>query len=315
MSDLFDDLPRMLAEHDELDSGFRERCYERWKGGLDLLRMFIVMSEEFGDTINSRERQRAFDAKDHKFEATIMLHARAVRVANEISTLLREGYPDGVLSRWRTLHEIAVVATFLNREDERISYRFLAHRGIAAYKALVQYEEYLPRSNMTPLEPGTLEAAKAQRDNLLQMHGPEFAEEMGWAYPALKKTRINLFDLEKHTGLDHWRPRFKWASDDIHAGPKPYYASLAMAERRTDQPALVTGPSNSGFTDPAHMCAISLNLANFAIPSDYHAEADPIVLMALRRLSDQVGDTFYEIDRETGKRSARALQEQEEGRQ
>lgn len=315
LSDLHDDLPRMLFEHEEMDRGFRERCYERWKGGLDLLKMFIVMSEEFGETINNRERQRAFDAKDHKFEATVMLHARAVRVANEILVLLREGYPDGALSRWRTLHEIAVVATFLSNEDEQISYRFLAHRGIAAYKALVQYEEYLPRSNMTPLEAGTLEAAKAQRDNLLQMHGPEFAEEMGWAYPILKKSRINLFDLEKHTGLDHWRPRFKWASDDIHAGPKPYFSSLGMVERRTDEPVLLTGSSNSGFTDPAHMCVISLNLANHAIPDDYYDETDPLVLMAMRKLSDQVGDTFFTIDRETRKFSARGLQEQEKARQ
>jgi len=273
------------------------------------------MSEEFGSTINNRERQRAFDALDHKFEATVALHARAVRVSNEILALLREGYPDGALSRWRTLHEIAVVSTFLNRHDEEISLRFLAHRGIATYKALVQYEEHLPLSNMTPLKPGDLDAAKEQRDRLIEKFGPEFTDEMGWTFPVLKKRRINLYDLEKNTGLDHWRPRFKWASDDIHANPKPHFSSLGMAERRRDQPALLTGPSNSGFTDPAHMCVISLNLANHSIPVDYYTNDEVLVLMAMRRLSDQIGDTFLRIGRETGRKSVRALQEQEEARQ
>jgi hypothetical protein len=309
--DLFKALPEMLEEHRELEKGFRERCYKRWKEGLDLLKMFIVMSEEFGATINERERKKAIDLRDHKFEATVRLHARSVRVANEILVLLGEGYPDAALGRWRTLHEIAVVSTFLSNEDESVSYRFLAHRGIINHKALKQYEEFLPRSNMMPLEPGILQASEDQRNNLIATHGSEFGDEMGWAFPVLNKRRINLFDLEKHTGLDHWRPRFKWASDDIHASAKPYFASLGMSESRTDEPVLLTGSSNSGFTDPAHMCVISLNLSNHAIPDDYHAETDVVVLMALRRLSDQIGETFLDIDKESGKKSARRTQELE----
>jgi len=301
--------PAMLAEHAELETGFRNRCYERWKDGLKLLKMFLVISEEFGSTINRRERQGAYDLRDHKFEATVALHARAVRVSNEIRALLLEGFPDGALSRWRTLHELAVVSTFLSKHDEEVSLRFLAHRGISTHKALVQYEEYLPRSNMTPLEPGQLDAAKNHYDELIEKFGLEFTDGMGWAFPVLEKRSINLFDLERSTGLDHWRPRFRWASDDVHASPKPYFSNLGMTERRRDQPALLVGPSNSGFTDPAHMCVISLNLANHAIPNEYHSKDDALVLMAMRRLSDELGDTFLKIDRETGSKSARAMQE------
>ncbi len=304
---LFEHLPEMLADHRKHDAGFRRRCYTRWREGLDLLTMFIVISEEYGSTFNQRERPRALRDQNYTFEANVALHARAVRVSNEILALLREGFPDGALSRWRTLHEIGVVSTFLAGYDREVSKRFIAHRGIVSAKALKQYSEFLPRSNMTPLEPGSLEAAEATKALLIKEFGAEFREDYGWAYPTVDKPKgINLYDLEKATGLDHWRPRFKWASDDIHVGAKPYNASLGAAEAPLDKPVLLTGRSNSAFTDPAHMCVISLNLANHALPEAYCTDDDRMILMALRLLSDLIGKTFLEIDRRTGRNSARA---------
>ena len=109
---LYERLPVMLADHGKQDAGFRRRCYRRWRDGLDQLKMFIVMRKEYGSTFNQRERPRAVREQSYTFEATVALHARAIRVSNEILALLCEGFPDGALSRWRTLHEIAVAATF-----------------------------------------------------------------------------------------------------------------------------------------------------------------------------------------------------------
>lgn len=243
-----------------------------------------------------RERASTFEELDPKLEAIIGLHARGIRVANEILTLLREGFPDGALSRWRTLHELAVVSTFLTQNDAEIALRFLSYRGIEEYKALKQYSDHLPRSGMVPLASGELDAAKAHRDHLVAEFGPEFSESMGWAYPIItKKKRINLFDLEKATGLDHWRPRVKWASDEAHASPKPSFANLGMSERRRDQIGRLVGRSDSGFTDPAHMSVISLGLVNHAIPEDNRTENEEILLAALRILSDRVGEVFSTI--------------------
>jgi len=299
-------MPAMIRDHKRSDVGFRNRSYARWKPGLDKLKMFIVMSDELGSSFNHRSRKRAVSDENYKFEAIVALHARSLRVSNEIQALLREGFPDGALSRWRTLHELAVVATFLENNDKEISRRFLAHRGVASAKALKQYLEFLPRSNMSPLQPGELEAAESHRSSLLAEFGKEFDEEMGWAFPVIPKPkRINLYDLELATGLDHWRPRFRWASDDIHVGAKPYHASLGAAERAKDSPVLLTGRSNSAFTDPAHMCVISLNLVNHALPKEYQTDEDRLILMALRILSNEVGETFLEIDHETGQRGRR----------
>lgn len=306
LKELRGQLPTMLRDREKSDADFRNGSYKRWKAGLDKLKMFIVMSQELGSMFNRRVRTRAVAEQNYKFEAVVALHARSLRVSNEIQALLREGFPDGALSRWRTLHELAVAATFLTNNGKEVSRRFIAHRGIANAKALRQYVEFLPRSKMTPLEPGVIEAAEAQRATLLVEFGNEFDEEMGWAFPVIPKPKkINLFDLEKATGLDHWRPRFRWASDDIHVGAKPYHASLGTAETPINEPVLLTGRSNSAFTDPAHMCVISLNLVNHALPAEYRTEEEGTILLALRILSDEVGETFLAIDHETGRRAAR----------
>ena len=50
-------LPEMISEYAELESGFRERNYQRWKDGFDLLQMLIVTSQETGEAINIAERE------------------------------------------------------------------------------------------------------------------------------------------------------------------------------------------------------------------------------------------------------------------
>lgn len=305
--DLFKRLPDGLKERKKLDAGFRRRCNKRWKAGMEPLEMFLMMSQEFGSTYNKRARPQAVAEENYKFEAIVALHARSLRVANELLALLREGFPDGALSRWRTLHELAATATFLSQHDKEVSKRFIAHRHVVNYKALCQYQEYLPRSGMGALEPGSLDRAKQRRDALVAEFGKEFGEEMGWAFPVIPKPKsINLFDLEVATGLDHWRPRFKWASDDIHASAKPYHASLGAAEVPTDKPVLLVGRSDSGFTDPAHMCVISLNLTNHALPVEYRTEEEEKLLLALRLLSGVVGEMFLDIDQRTSAKAAKA---------
>ena len=82
--------------------------------------------------------------------------------------------------------------------------------------------------------------------------------------------------------------------------------SLGTSEVRRDKPVLLTGSSNSAFTDPAHMCAISLNLANHSIPEEYLTDFEKVLLGSLRILSDRLGETFLKIENETRSLSAEA---------
>lgn len=290
--------PKMLREHRRLNQRFQVRNYNRWKDGLNLLKMMLVISCEVGSAFNALHRPLAAEKNDFRFEALINLHARALRVSEEINALLLAGFPDGALSRWRTLHEIAVIMTFLQKCEPSISERFVIHRKIVEFYAMQQYRKFQDRANLEPIDDTEFETAKSIKDAIVETHGNEMLSDYGWATPALDGKKSNLFELEKHVGLDHWRPRFKWACDDIHGGYHPIGSSLGASEAR--EPLLLVGASNSGFTDPAHMMAISLNLANHALFLDHPSLDNFIFVSALSMLSDEIGDTFLKIDSTTG---------------
>jgi hypothetical protein len=93
---------------------FRERLYERWQMPLERLRMLVTVTREFGAGINENARQST-SATSHKFMIDVLSrsHARACQIDEEIICLLEGGFADGAMARWRTLHEVAVVASFI----------------------------------------------------------------------------------------------------------------------------------------------------------------------------------------------------------
>ena len=56
--------------------------------------------------------------RDYVFEALSRLLARACRIAEEVLVLLKAGYGQGALARWRALHEVAVVADLIAENGE-----------------------------------------------------------------------------------------------------------------------------------------------------------------------------------------------------
>lgn len=64
------------------------------------------------------------------------LAQRAYEISGELTTLTRAGYADGALARWRSLHEICVVAMFLSRRSDRCSEMYLSHHWIEELRLL-----------------------------------------------------------------------------------------------------------------------------------------------------------------------------------
>jgi hypothetical protein len=84
---------------------FQKRLLAHWGLPLDLLRMLLTISREFGDNVNQELRETLFPNSNHLIEVLTRLHARACQVVDEILVLLSAGFADGAMARWRTLHE------------------------------------------------------------------------------------------------------------------------------------------------------------------------------------------------------------------
>lgn len=293
---------RMLRDHRRMRRGFVRRNVKRWRAGFDLLERLIVISGETGSTINNTLRPQAAENNDALFEALISNHARAVQVSREIFALMIAGFPDGAMARWRTLHEIAVIAMFLSHAGRETAERYILHDHVTAYKRAKNYMEHHQRANLGPIEPEVMQALQAAHDNVLR-DDLRMQQDYGWAAKALGKDRPTFFDLELATELDHWRPRYKWATTNTHGAYRLHNSTLATSE--AEESVLSVGESNSGMTDPAHMTAISLKLATMPVIM-LEPNVDRLaVAMVMQRLSDEIGDTFLRLDHETFERSRR----------
>jgi hypothetical protein len=298
---LKDKAPKMLREHRESDAGFRERNFQRWREGLDLLEMLIVIAEESGSDFNTEFRPQAAQQNNLVFEAVCGLHARAVLVAREVLCLVEGGFADGALARWRSLHEIAVVSGFLSERDNQLAERYLLARQAQAYKAIVEYQNSAPRTGLDPFTEKEIQRATMLRDKLVQKYGVAIQRDYGWAAEALGNKNPTFRDVEEAVGLDHLRPYFRWASDHVHAGHKPHATFLGTSE--SVQPVLLAGQSNSGLTEPAAQTALSLVQATAALllvePNFDHL----VISQLLLDLVGEVQETFVRIERETLERA------------
>lgn len=251
----------MLRNRRKYEKGFQRRNFRRWKPAFNQIEIVWHASEEIGREFNKEFRPDAASNNDFVFEVLTRMHGRGLLVAKEAIHLLKGGFPDGALSRWRTLHEIFIVAMFVKEHGQLIAERYLASAEFTRYKSAVQLNEYADRANLSKFSPQEMEDFEQQRDSLEAKYGREMRNPYGWARPAFTsladKKKLNFLDIEKDTALDHWRPRYKWASQHTHAGNRDLGSLLAQAE--SSEQIILVGESNSGFVDPLQMTALHIS--------------------------------------------------------
>lgn len=287
--------PEMLSEHAELRNTFEEHISQKWGKPLELLEMFIVIATEAGDEFNKEFRPSASQSNDLVFDVLTRLHARSCHIANEVLTLLKSGYADGAHARWRTMHEIVVVGLFIKEFGQGTAERYLLHSSIEFYRAGLQYQGYCTQLGYEPLTEQELSRRRSSYEQLVNRFGRSYANSYGWAAHALEKSDPKFSDIEQAVDLEHWRPHYKFASHNVHANPKGVFSKLGLYPE--NQELLLTGPSDTGFTDPAHSITISLlQITTFLLTLRPNIDRLSICHI-LSTLAEEVGNMFLSIQR------------------
>ena len=293
---------------DEMDSalrdsrgdltGFRRRLNKRWKTPLNLLELFIELAYDAGSNFNTNFRPRAAIADDFAFEALTRLHARACQIASEVLVLLRHGFADGAHARWRSVHEIAIVSYMIREHGNALAERYLLHDTIQRYKLACTHQEYHERIGDDPVPQEDIQRLKAERDELRDRFGRSFLGDYGWAAEAIGNPRPTIRDLELHAGIDHMRPYYRMASDNVHANS---HASLYRLGLGTDElvgGTLLAGPSNMGLADPGHATALTLSQITINLICRKSGLSSTALASVLLKMQDRVGSEFLRVHRE-----------------
>lgn len=283
--------PEMLADHRAHREAFEADLLTFWGDALNLYETFHVCCKEAGRDFFDRYMPEPEHPHDYVFDALMRLHGRACLVASEVLTLLRAGFPSGAHARWRTIHELAVVAFFITEHGQEIARRYLAHDAIQRHKSALIYNTYHEKLGYEPFEPGEFAAIEQAYQDALGEFGPGFGKEWGWAIPALAEDASPTFrTIEEVAGLDHLRPYYRMASDPAHANAHGSFSDLGL----NDPFGILVGPSPIGFADPAHGACLSLFQVTVCVLNYGTDMRNAMTLHALSKMLRQVGEAFLD---------------------
>jgi hypothetical protein len=291
------DTPAMLRNRRRIVRGFERRLRKRWGKAFDLYAGTVEVAFEAGSDFNKRNRPLASAEDDFLFEALTRLHARACLTALEIETLLRSGYSEAAHGRWRTLHELAVVANILveRGQSNDLAERFLLHERAESAWDAGSFQRHATALGYEPLMQAEIDQLDRVRDELARRFGADFPRPYGWAAILVAPERPTFSKLEELAGMAHMQPWYKLTSHAVRAGSKG--AALGVKKRGAHQ-FMMAGPSNIDLADPGHGALIALTQVTICLLLRTRVDSIPeeplriLVAKTLLELTDKAGDAF-----------------------
>ena len=237
---------------------FRARIARQWATPFRHFSAFLILSERAAEVaIEVLSRSKQF--RNSALVAVLLrLHARACLVGHEIEAMMRGGFADAAMARWRTLHEIAVLSYFLGDHGEDAAKRYLAHDAVERLAAARLYNEHRKLLGYRAVDVRTIRRYAKEVNDAKTAFGPGIAKRNGWAEKALGKSAPSFEDIEAAVKMRHLRPLYKMASQQVHAGPRGMLFRLGMFNDAPAGGAFLVGPTNCGFADAAQNSGLSL---------------------------------------------------------
>jgi hypothetical protein len=308
MAGVLSEIDREFESRLRKGEAFRSSVINRWRKPLKLLSAQIAIAAQYGQDLNTWLRDNPPEGKNAVVEALTRLQARATQIAWEIEVLLQNGFADGALSRWRTLHEVSIVALFIEQEGEDSARKYLDHLEVDSRDMARFMHKAASKSGHAELTPDEVLQLEAKVADLKTLHGNEFDGYHGWASKAIearlknlglydpkKKINPNFFDIEEAVDMDRLRPYYKLASGAVHAGPKGAFFKLGLPPQYPN--AILAGPSNAGLSEAGRLTAWSLSMTCVALMM-----VEPILDglawgNVIAELGAQAGDAFIIAER------------------
>jgi hypothetical protein len=286
-------------------AAFRERMEGRWGRPLGQLRMLLTMSREWCQNVSVRESHRRKHKNTRSRKLLIRLLVRACQVTDEILCLLENGFADGAMARWRTLHEIAVVAAVILQYGDEIAERYIDHQAVESKRSMDKYVACAPQLSYKPLSASAQAKIRKAHDNAIAKYGKNFQSDYGWAAFHLKKERPTFARLEEAAGRAEMRAHYQMGNDNVHAGIKSMYVRLGLLG---DYDGLLSGRSNAGLTEPGQNAAHTLTQLAVLVCLSEPVFDDYVIADMLVTLRDEIPRSFARADRQLAK-DDRAIQQ------
>jgi hypothetical protein len=283
----------VLKEHKKSNRIFKANLKGRWGKAFDLLEIFICYNLDHGQTLAYSYRK--INNKNVKFEVLLRLHARSCQVAFEVLELLKSGFADGALSRWRTLYEISVLGNFLNNKPEDLSQKYLDYSIAESYHERLEYQKNYKKLGYKPFSKKDNHNADIQFNFLKEKYGKDFEKAYGWAAEYLLPGKRTFAGMEETVEFKHMRPFYKMANNYVHGGAKGFLFKLGTYSQ---DKVMLAGPSNYGLADPGQNTTYSLLHSTIALHGFETYLEDALFIKIAESMIGEISKEFIATQKE-----------------
>lgn len=260
--------------------------------GLDFLRHLVL---EWGH--EALDLRSGPYARPNTAFALSRLLTRAYDVVGEIVVLGRSGYADGALARWRSLHELCVIAMFLAKQSDRCALMYLSHHRVEELR-LLDVDRSSGTANAKDIHSDP-RIGKLRRDKtaLVARFGKAFGGDYGWASVELGAARTTFRELENYVGLSLLRRGYQRANSTVHGGALATLTRVSLSDSTVDGAAI----------PPAYGCEIAANYAASSLSmlvAELCAETESADLLTMSAVVHKHASRIRESIAETQKKIA-----------
>jgi hypothetical protein len=305
---LYESLTRNIDEmynaEREIALGFESRLEDRWYQGLALLKTLVKISEEVAmDEIDNYFLTETNSKSDQVMRVLFKLHSKAVQMSKEIFTLLKSGFADGAMARWRSLHEHNVIFRLLIKEFHNLDFtynlvnRYLDYSEIERAKEIFIYKKATNKLDLEPLEREEVDFYKRRKEEILSKYEKGFDLPNMWSKPLFRRNvqSIKFYQLESLAEIDNLNPYYNQANYQVHASPKGIFESNSLIADIDQKNFYNFGSTNYGLSLPGQLTAISLTQITIGLIT-LKTNIDKLVLAeVLLRYSDECKKAFHTI--------------------
>lgn len=232
---------------------------------------------------------------DSTLKMSVSLYGLIIRRADEILTMLLNGYIDGAMIIWRSLYENAIVLLVLALEnDNDLADRYFQHSVRSSRKKVLSFNKNHKELKFAPLPKSTEINLQKNVDEMNKRYGKEFLDnEYGWADKLFSgKQKASFFILEERVQMNRFRPYYILCCDQVHSNFSSF--KRFMEGNKVILPRLLKQELEfTQFIDPMQFTLNILHEINDFILYEFSIEEEYNVnVLLLRKVFERLQGTF-----------------------
>lgn len=260
----------------ETKNGFdyvKNEISEFWGYYTDQFLYLIRQYYEIGALCNKLLMSSQEEIDKYLYVVNSRIHALSCRVANEVFSLLSQGFSDGAFSHVRTMYEYEIVSRAIWESPDPMltAKKYDEHRicdEVRKYKALEKVNK------LSLFDVAEYEKAKAHVSELKKKYGKDYETPWGWANHLISG-RPSFGALNRVIADSDGADLYYWSSSQLHASSIGLNGAIGPSEEGW---TLVSGPTDIVSSDSVVIClhALDVIVSNYANMLKDHDEYDDL---------------------------------------